>query len=104
MAKMLVRTTAGGLLGGLTAAIAGLAALSVIVGGDDASDAVESAFYACVLATSGAVAFGLSRRGGATAGTAWMATALAIGTMVVVIAALYVSYFEFVLDGGFGDL
>jgi hypothetical protein len=78
--------------------------MSRFVGGGAASDAVEAAFYATVLVTAAMVAFVVSRRSGAPAGMAWVASSLAAGSMLALGVAFYIVYFEFLLDQAFEGL
>ena len=88
----------------MVTAFVALAVLSLFVGGGAASDAENLIFYGCILAASGAVAFGVSRRHGLSTRAAWAASALSVGAMIALLMAVYITYFEFALDGGFEDL
>ncbi|MEK6326441.1 MAG: hypothetical protein AABM66_02795 [Actinomycetota bacterium] len=92
-----LRAASAGVLAGLIAVLAVGWVISLFVGGGSGSDAVDAAFYASVMTTASAVAFGVSRRSGAPPSMAWLASALAAGTMLALGVAFYIIYFEFLL-------
>jgi hypothetical protein len=98
------RATGLGVLAGLVAVFAAGWVMSLFLGGGAASDAVEAAYYATVLATAAVVAFAVSRRSGVPPGMAWLASALAAGVMLALGIAFYIVYFEFLLDDAFEGL
>jgi hypothetical protein len=99
-----VRATAAGVLAGLIAVLAVGWVLSLIVGGGSASDVVDGVYYVSVMATAGAVAFGVSRRTGVPVRMALMASALAAGMMLALGVSFYIVYFEFLLGDNAFDL
>jgi hypothetical protein len=96
---VMTRATGWGVLAGLAAVFAVGWVISLFVGGGSASDAVEAAYFLSVMATAGAVAFGVSRRTGVPLRMAWFASALAVGMMLALGVAFYIVLFEFVLGG-----